>query len=441
MTLPADRRPTHADAFGPESIGTVISYEQRLRELADEWAGITRAQVGQWESRLDELARETSEIKAAGRWRTGKRTLLEVLGVHNLEVKLVACLAWILRPEDHHGLGDQVVRGLFDRLGLPFDTAAPVRVTVEETRYTQDGTRTRADLVVRVGGSCVVVEAKYNAKQHGDQCARLVKLWADEAATFVYLTRDGQDHDAPSGWVTLTWHDIGKLMAPLLNGASAGARDFWETLNGEGITMPDDKTKFYLRHRSQIEEWAALRDEAVKEVEAAVELGMDSIDPAILAKADYGWTSNAAYTTYELTRPAWQLGALQATIALQWHGPGLLIDGDSTWPYVGVRIYHAKSLAKDRLAKLLTERLEEHAVKLGWNHSQIAQGWLWWRFVKPTGSDEELESLTETCRNAVEDGWRTLSGPLDEIFLVETVQTAETVGALQASNAAEPPKS
>jgi hypothetical protein len=42
----------------------VIGFEQRLRELADDWAGITRAQIGQWENWLDELAREASEIKS-----------------------------------------------------------------------------------------------------------------------------------------------------------------------------------------------------------------------------------------------------------------------------------------------------------------------------------------------------------------------------------------
>jgi hypothetical protein len=411
----------------------VIGDEQRLRELAGEWNSIKHSRIEQWEKSLAALARETAAIKSAGRWRTGKRTLLEVLGVHHLEVKLVACLAWVVRPEEHHGLGDKVVRGLFDRLGLPFDPAARVRVSVEETRYTADGIRTRADLIVRVGGSCVLVEAKFNAVQHGDQCARLAKLWANEAATLVYLTKDGHDHDVPAGWATLTWRDIAGLMAPLESGTSAGARDFWETLlDGEGSAMPNDKTGFYLRHWSQIEEWAALREEAVWDVEAAVKLGVDRIDPAVLAEADHSWFSDTAYPTYELTRPSWQFGSLQAAIALQWHEAGLLRDGDTTWPYVGVRIGSAKSLAKDRLTKLLTKELEKHAAKLGWTHSQVAQGWLWWRFVRPTESDEDLESLTENCRTALEDGWRALSSPIDEIFEAETTGSVEAPGVPEA---------
>ncbi|HWS31211.1 MAG TPA: PD-(D/E)XK nuclease family protein [Actinoplanes sp.] len=394
--------------------------ERRLEALSGEWDSIRRSRIEQWERRLTELSRETAEIKAAGGWRTGNRTLLQVLGFHRLEVKLVACLAWVIRPEEHHGLGDRVVRRLFARLGLPFDPAARVRVTVEETRYTADGVRTRADLVVRVGGVCVLVEAKFNASQHGDQCARLAGLWADEAATLVYLIRDGHEHDdVPAGWAVLTWQDIAGLMAPLPPGASAGVRDFWETLDGEGSVMPDDKTSFYLRHWNQITEWAALRDDAVKEIAAAAGAGAEGIDPVILAEAEHGWSEHGAFVTYQLTRPSWQVGALQPAIALQWHEHGLLTDGDTRWPYVGVRVHSGKSLAKDRLAKLLTTRLEPHAAAIGWTHSQMASGWLWWRFVTPAGSDDDLTSLTENCRTALEEGWRALSGPMEEILLAE----------------------
>jgi hypothetical protein len=118
-------------------------------------------------------------------------------------------------------------------------------------------------------------------------------------------------------------------------------------------------------------------------------------------------------------------------IALQWDGPGLLFDGDSTWPYVGVRIHSTKSLAKDRLANMLTKRLEQYTAKLGWTHSQISLGWLWWRSIEPTGSDEDLESLAPNCRAALEDGWRALSGPIDDIFVAETPDAAETPGVIE----------
>ncbi|BEL05103.1 hypothetical protein Q0Z83_032940 [Actinoplanes sichuanensis] len=398
----------------------MIGDEQRLRELTAEWNSIDRSQVTAWESRVAALSQEAAAIRAAGRWRTGKRTLMEVLGDHRLETRLVTCLAWVLRPEEHHGLGDQVVRGFFEKLGLPFDEAARVRVTVEESRYTADGVQTRADLVVRVGRSCVLVEAKFNAKQHGDQCERLAELWAPEAATLVFLARDGHERDAPAGWSTLTWRDIAGLMAPLPPGSSAGARDLWETLDGGGLAMPDEKTKFYLRHWSQIQEWASLRGEAVKEIGAAAQRGAEGVDPAILAAAESEWFTVGSSQTFELTRSSWRLGAFRATIALQWTEAGLLVDGDSTWPYVGVRIESANRFTKDRLASRLTERLRTPAVQLGWTHSQLSQGWLWWRFVTPVGSDEDLESLAEGCRTALEDGWRELSGPIDEVFAAET---------------------
>ncbi|MEH0820483.1 MULTISPECIES: PD-(D/E)XK nuclease family protein [unclassified Micromonospora] len=217
----------------------MIADEQRLRELAAEWDTVNRTQVGQWEKQLRVLATEAAAIKAAGQWRAGPRTLLEVLGVHELERKLVTCLAWVLQPEGHHRLGNRVVKGLFGELGLPFDPTARVRVSREETRFTPDGKRTPADLIVRAGRVCVLLEAKVNAGEHGDQCARLARLWANEATTLVYLTRDRDEPGGsvvPAGWNQITWRHITGLMAPLPDDASAGARDFLETLqmlNGE----------------------------------------------------------------------------------------------------------------------------------------------------------------------------------------------------------------
>ncbi|WP_147252568.1 hypothetical protein [Micromonospora endolithica] len=52
-----------------------------------------RTQLGHWETHLRALASEAAANKAAGQWRTGPRTMLAVLGMHELERKLVTCIA------------------------------------------------------------------------------------------------------------------------------------------------------------------------------------------------------------------------------------------------------------------------------------------------------------------------------------------------------------
>ncbi|MBO4204785.1 PD-(D/E)XK nuclease family protein [Micromonospora echinofusca] len=382
-----------------------------------------RTQVGPWETHLSALASEAAAIKAAGQWRTGPRTLLAVLGMHELERKLVTCLAWILRPDGHHGLGNRVVKALFERFGLPFDPTAQVRVTREEPRFTSDGKRTPADLIVRAGGVCVLIEAKVNAKQHGDQCARLARLWADEEATLVYLTREGTGPDGlpcSAAWKPLTWRHIAGFMTPPPNDASAGARDFLETLQllygSKGPSMLDEKTKFYMRHWQLLSEWATLRDGATREITAAVHTAAGSLDATLLAEAEHGWDMDlASHPTFELWRPSWQRGEVHAAIALQWKPAELLTDADP-WPYVGVRVKKPKHPERHAFVKTMTEQLETYASRLGWSGSQIETGWLWWRQVAPTDAEDDLDSLTVECRTALEAGWQHLRSPLDDLF-------------------------
>ncbi|MDZ5446906.1 hypothetical protein U2F26_29965 [Micromonospora sp. 4G57] len=312
------------------------------------------------------------------------------------------------------------MKELFNRLNLPFDASARVRVVREEPRYTSGGKKTPADLVVRVGNVCVLFEAKVNAGEHGDQCARLARLWANEAATLVYLTRPGASH-VRRGWRSLTWAQIADIMAPLAQRGSAGARDFLETLqtfhDEEGQSMPDDKSRFYLRNWEQLAEWEALRAAAVAQVVAAVTEATGTLDQIVVAGAERVWAyplTHASKPTFELRRPHWQRDGYRVAIAVQWN-PAQLLTPANPWPFVGVRVdgtYRAKS----PFVKRLTAKLEEDARKLAWRKSQIERGWLWWRHVRPSGADDDLDSLTVECRTALQDGWRELSGPLDDLL-------------------------
>ncbi|MEH0820484.1 MULTISPECIES: hypothetical protein [unclassified Micromonospora] len=179
----------------------------------------------------------------------------------------------------------------------------------------------------------------------------------------------------------------------------------------------DEKTRFYLRHWRLLSEWAALRGGAVREITAAVDNAVGTLDAAILAEAEHVWVARPPDThpTFELRRPSWQRDEVHAAIALQWKPAELLTEADP-WPYVGVRVKGLRYLARNGFVKTMTKQLETYAKQLGWSGSQIESGWLWWRQVPPTGTDDDLGSLTAECRIALEHGWRELSGPLDDLF-------------------------
>jgi hypothetical protein len=135
------------------------------------------------------------------------------MGIGHREVPLTAGLGWLLDPDGWHGLGNQVLSGLLTQLGLPSVIEHPVLVTTEETR---SGGETRADLVVRMPGLTLLVEAKVYADEQPDQCDRLADLWAAENPSLVFLTMDGRSPwtavRSAALWQRLTWHQVAGIV-------------------------------------------------------------------------------------------------------------------------------------------------------------------------------------------------------------------------------------
>lgn len=191
-------------------------------------------QVAEWTKSMQAMVADRDELIRSGRWRGGPRTLLGALGVEAYELKMTAGLAWLLRPDGHHGAGAAVLAALMSRLGISgLLDPSRVRVQVEETR----GGDTRADLVVYGPGWTMVVEAKVFAPEGPQQLARLHELWRDDPdPTFVFLTR-GRRQPSRAGlttpdWVNITWHEIARLVQAAVEPVrpSPGVLDYVATL-------------------------------------------------------------------------------------------------------------------------------------------------------------------------------------------------------------------
>ena len=202
--------------------------ETRLAQMSEEWTVILtstsgdREITGRWERSIDSMWREADSLRDQGRWRAGHRTLMHALGVQYREAFLTAGLAWLLAPDGWHGLGSRALSGLIGQLGLPSAVSYPVSVAVEETR---SGGETRADLVVRMPGVTLLIEAKVYAGEQPGQCDRLAEAWADEKPTLVFLTLDGRlPYTAVTSaglWHQLAWPQVAAIIAD-----AARASDF-----------------------------------------------------------------------------------------------------------------------------------------------------------------------------------------------------------------------
>ncbi|WP_062460823.1 PD-(D/E)XK nuclease family protein [Demequina soli] len=204
-----------------------LTREDRFRMLLAEWHD--RAGAPDWN---DDLLRLTDEWRAVA-WTSGGKTLLAALGLQYQEVALCRALAWLLDPSGGHHMGRELIDAFFEDLGLPVERNAPVSIRVEESR-----SGTRADIVLRVGGQTVIIEAKVFAGEQPEQADRLSRHWADDTPVLVFLTRTGHlpstAKQSADLWVARAWRDLARLARDVADreglNLSAGAREYIETI-------------------------------------------------------------------------------------------------------------------------------------------------------------------------------------------------------------------
>jgi hypothetical protein len=186
-----------------------------------------------WEQSMDSMQREVAILRDRGHWCGGYRTLIHALGIQHRELYLTAGLAWLLDPDGWHCLGNKVLSGLLIQLGLSPKIDHPVVVTTEEARSAGE---TRADLVVRMSGLTLLVEAKVYADEQPYQCDRLADAWAPEKPSLVFLTTDGRQPRtavrSAALWQRLTWTQVAETIANAVakSDCAPGARDLLATI-------------------------------------------------------------------------------------------------------------------------------------------------------------------------------------------------------------------
>lgn len=220
----------------------------RHAALAEEWARVRRSEglrvasnVAEWQSTLAAMKSERADTVIAGHWRAGPRTLLAALGRQDRELALTAGLAWLLRPDGHHGLGPRLLAALLDELGLHGAPPATRAIVREEERIvTFEGAEqiTRADLVVYGAGWTLVFEAKAYAVEQPAQLDRLFEGWRGEPdPTFIFLTRGARVPTtavtSEGLWRSLTWRTVARHTRAAVDDCPSpapGVRDYITTL-------------------------------------------------------------------------------------------------------------------------------------------------------------------------------------------------------------------
>jgi hypothetical protein len=169
--------------------------------------------------------------------------------------------------------------------------------------------------------------------------------------------------------------------------------------------MPvDDKVAFYLRHRTLIEEWAALREQAAAELDEALIRAAGIVgqrpDTPEIVKDD----SNRKSPVYGISlqvpgaesRPVW--------VALGWtRGPLLKPSGES-WPYTGVKIPGASK--GDPLFDSTKLKLRDAASRNQW--TQSSGNWVWYSYISLEAGQTDLDAYAVWRVEGLVDAWKAL---------------------------------
>jgi hypothetical protein len=167
----------------------------------------------------------------------------------------------------------------------------------------------------------------------------------------------------------------------------------------------DEKVAFYLRHRTLIEEWAALRGQAAAALEEAFSRAVGIVgqrpDAPEIIKDD----ADRRYPLYRVSLQVPGIASDAVWVALGWTRGGLLRPSGESWPYTGIK---APGSGKgDTAYDTAKSLLREAAARRLWTESS-ASGWVWWNYIRLEAGEADLDDYAVRHVEGLVNAWKAL---------------------------------
>jgi hypothetical protein len=221
--------------------------EDQFARVLAAWTELRRADrtsIAEWTRTIEVVRREERDLRARGAWVHGRDDFFGILGFHRAEVKHSAMIAWLLDPCARHGLGTRFLAGFVRRLfpSEAFESLPVARTTCEVTRGD-----CRADIVVEMPETSIIIENKVDAVESPGQCDILFERFGEDIGSrFVLLTPTGKRPDSATGeaaeaFVSVSYADLSAVLEATLAETPTGhdswgrwtAKDYLRTLRRE----------------------------------------------------------------------------------------------------------------------------------------------------------------------------------------------------------------
>jgi len=156
--------------------------------------------IKEFEISFNNLMSRIEDANEKGNWRKTYFNLFETLGNQSYEYPHTKLLAWLLDPEEAHGIGDKFLREfiekVFDKRNLP--QFSNVKVICE--KRSEDGNQ--PDIVVDCNNGWLVIENKIFSTEGENQTMKYAKLFKSkgnigENVFLAYLNPNNEKPESP----------------------------------------------------------------------------------------------------------------------------------------------------------------------------------------------------------------------------------------------------
>ena len=147
---------------------------------------------------------------------TGKLNLFDILKIARTEIRHSNTLAWLLNPNENHGLGDRILQGFIRYVVTEFDTELDVLETLMMDCYDFLIQREWKHIDILALSTekkfLICIENKIDSAEHTNQLTRyrsvIEETYPDFKKLFVFLTPDGTESTDPEHWCPMSYQDL-----------------------------------------------------------------------------------------------------------------------------------------------------------------------------------------------------------------------------------------
>lgn len=147
---------------------------------------------------------------------TGKLNFFDILKITRVEIRHSNMLAWLINPNENHGLNDQIIRGFIQYVVTSFSDGKDVISTLLMDCHNFSILREWRNIDILAVSTdnefLICIENKVDSSEHDDQLKRYRHVVEEEyphyKKMYIYLSPDGFESSEPDYWCSMGYPDV-----------------------------------------------------------------------------------------------------------------------------------------------------------------------------------------------------------------------------------------